>query len=344
MLRSLSLALVIGSALLVLLAGASGGLRSLAEPVDDARCHRDDGHDDPAGPSQGAVNRGDSKPAALFQARRSATRRTLLPGTQAAAHASQPLCALERQVSDLQAQLKERSQERLAARRPGTGAPGRRLLQQRQTAVQARHHHHHQAEVSARDGCTVAERPRIPPLSAGSAAQAAGPTQQQYSTDTALARLRAQQRQASTAQGVSAPPPVLRAQPPRQPQRELAPPQTYATRSAPMPPLAANLMTARQLLIYGRTEEARNLLVRLQTQLVLQPVAPDQPAAPGGGNVAATWIGDNPIARPRATPRAMQAISIAMGSPDVEQSDSGQGWQRYPSTPPGYVYSPNGQR
>jgi hypothetical protein len=44
MLRSLLLALVIVSALLVLLAGASGGLRSLAEPVDDARCHRDDGH------------------------------------------------------------------------------------------------------------------------------------------------------------------------------------------------------------------------------------------------------------------------------------------------------------
>jgi hypothetical protein len=103
-------------------------------------------------------------------------------------------------------------------------------------------------------------------------------------------------------------------------------------------------MTARQLLVSGRTEEARNLLVRAQTQMVFQPVAPDRPAAEGG-NVAATRIGSAiRLLDEGNTGGAVQAINIAMVSPDVEQSDRRQGWQRDPSAPPGYVYSPYGQR
>jgi hypothetical protein len=50
------------------------------------------------------------------------------------------------------------------------------------------------------------------------------------------------------------------------------------------------LMTARQALMGGRTEDARRMLSLAQTQMVFQPVTPDQPDA-AGGNVAATQVG-----------------------------------------------------
>jgi hypothetical protein len=111
-----------------------------------------------------------------------------------------------------------------------------------------------------------------------------------------------------------------------------------------MPSPSADLMTARQLLVSGRTEEARNLLVRAQTQLVFQPVAPDRPT-PEGGNVAATRIGGAIRLLDEGNTRgAVQAINIEMASPDAAQSDRGQQWQRNPPAPQGYVYSPYDQR
>jgi hypothetical protein len=321
MLRSLLLALVMVSALLVLLAGASGGLRSLPNPSAMLSAMVTTVTANSAGPS-----RGESQSAAVVpsaSAQRSAP--DLAAGQQAAAPASQPPPgALERQVSDLQAQLKERSQELDSVRasqeqvRRDVGT----LLQQRQAATQAPPSPSPppQAEaaptapvaVSPKDAAsrrTASEQPR----------QEAGPTQQQRSTEATLSRLRSQQRPTSTAQAVVASPPVPHVQSSLQAQREapptsLAPPQAYAAQSAPMPSPAANLMTARQLLAYGRTDEARNLLVRLQTQMVLQPVAPDQPTAQGS-NVAASRIGDAIRLLDQGNPtRAIQAIrAVSVG-------------------------------
>jgi hypothetical protein len=50
------------------------------------------------------------------------------------------------------------------------------------------------------------------------------------------------------------------------------------------------LMNARQALMGGRSEDARRMLALAQTQMVFQPVTPDQPDA-AGGNVAATEVG-----------------------------------------------------
>jgi hypothetical protein len=50
------------------------------------------------------------------------------------------------------------------------------------------------------------------------------------------------------------------------------------------------LMNARQALMGGRPEDARRMLALAQTQMVFQPVTPDQPD-PAGGNVAATEVG-----------------------------------------------------
>jgi hypothetical protein len=109
-----------------------------------------------------------------------------------------------------------------------------------------------------------------------------------------------------------------------------------------MPSPSANLITARQLLVSGRTEEARDLLARVQTQMVFQPVAPDQPVAQGG-NVAATRVGDAIRMLDQGyTGRAMQAIDVAMNSPPAEQGGDGQPWQRYPaSVQPWYDYPPS---
>jgi hypothetical protein len=348
MLRSLLLALVMVSALLVLLAGASGGLRSLPNPSAMLSAMVTTVTANSAGPS-----RGESQSAAVVpsaSAQRSAP--DLAAGQQAATPASQPPPgALERQVSDLEAQLKERSQELDSVRasqeqvRRDVGS----LLQQRQAATQAPPSPSPppQAEaaptapaaVSPKDAAsrrTAPEQPR----------REAGPTQQR-STEATLSRLRSQQRPTSTAQTVAASPPVPHVQPslqaqPEAPPTSLAPPQAYAAQPAPMPSPAANLMTARQLLAYGRTEEARNLLVRLQTQMVLQPVAPDQPTAQGG-NVAATRIGDAIRSLDQGNPtRAMQAINVAMSSPAAGPAGDGQSWQRYPaSAPPRYVYPPS---
>jgi len=64
---------------------------------------------------------------------------------------------------------------------------------------------------------------------------------------------------------------------------------TPTTRQPSVPP-AVRLMAARQALTGGRTEDARHMLALAQTEMVFQPVTPDQPDA-AGGNVAATEVG-----------------------------------------------------
>jgi hypothetical protein len=166
---------------------------------------------------------------------------------------------------------------------------------------------------------------------------------QPHPAEAVLSRLRAQGRQGSAARAVAAQPSGLSDQPQQllrqASQTSFPPPQADATPSAMIPSPSANLITARQLLVSGRTEEARDLLVRVQTQMVFQPVAPDQPAAEGG-NIAATRVGDAIRMLDQGnTGSAMQAINIAMNSSKAEQGGGGPPWQRYPaSVQPWYVY------
>jgi hypothetical protein len=325
MLRSLLLALVMVAALLVLLAGASGGLQSLTRPLAMLPAIVANVTADWPGPS-----RAGSQSAAPAQA--------------STTNPSQPPGALERQVSDLQTQLAQRSQD-LASLHASQEQMRRELgilLQQRQSATQVPAPPQGQAAqptVITSSPQDLASRHSSPDQQ-----QDSSTVQQQNSAEAALARLRTHEGSASTAQataaqlsGLSA---LARQQSQRQPLTLFPSPQVEPTPPAQIPSPSANLITARQLLVSGRTEEARNLLVRAQTQMVLQPVAPDRPAAEGG-SVAATRIGGAiRLLDEGNTGGAMQAINIAMASPDVEQSDRGQGWQRYPSAPPGYVYSP----
>ena len=166
---------------------------------------------------------------------------------------------------------------------------------------------------------------------------------QPHPAEAVLSRLRAQEREGSTARAVAIQPSGLPDQPqqllPQASQTLIPPPLAYATQSGLMPSPSANLIAARQLLVSGRTEEVRDLLVRVQTQMVFQPVAPDQPVAEGG-NVAATRVGDAIRMLDQGnTGSALQAINIAMNSPAAEQGGDGQPWPRYlASAQPGYVY------
>jgi hypothetical protein len=68
-------------------------------------------------------------------------------------------------------------------------------------------------------------------------------------------------------------------------------PPAFASTQPPVIPTLTQLMAAREVLASGRPQDARHLLATAQTQLVFQPVAPDQPDTMGG-NRAATAVGE----------------------------------------------------
>jgi hypothetical protein len=70
-----------------------------------------------------------------------------------------------------------------------------------------------------------------------------------------------------------------------------APPAYASAEPGPAVPPWTQLMAAREILARGRTQDARNLLATAETQMVFQPVAPDQPDTMGG-NRAATAVGE----------------------------------------------------
>lgn len=122
-----------------------------------------------------------------------------------------------------------------------------------------------------------------------------------------LTRQRAQEQQLAAANQAHVPS-AYQPSPPQQPPASSPAPQAGIT------PLAVQqLLSARQWLAAGRPEEARRVLATVQTQMVMQPVAPDQPHV-STGNVPATEIGEAirwlDIG---ATGQAMQAISRAIG-------------------------------
>ncbi len=136
-------------------------------------------------------------------------------------------------------------------------------------------------------------------------------------------------------------------QPPARPQRALpqtiGPASSYdATQPVVVTSPSANLATARQLLVSGRTAEARDLLARAQTQMVLQPVTPDQPDA-RNGNVAATQVGNAiRLLDQGRTGSAIDAVGVAMGmTAGEQQTGAAQVPRPYPAAgPPGYYAYP----
>ena len=142
--------------------------------------------------------------------------------------------------------------------------------------------------------------------------------QQRRAEEAALARQRAQAQQMAAAR----PPP---ASTPAPTQPNAAPPPA----PVPRPSATEQLLAARQWLATGRPDEARRVLAMVQTQMVLQPVSPDQPIATGtsqsAGDIgnAIRWLDMG------ANNQAMLAINRA-----IDNSSSGgppsQPWSGYP--------------
>ena len=101
------------------------------------------------------------------------------------------------------------------------------------------------------------------------------------------------------------------------------PASTTEAQSIPSPRI--QLMAARQALMGGRSEDARRMLALAQTQMVFQPVTPDQPDATGG-NSAATEVGYAIRWLDIGSPtQALQQINVALGNipaADSQAADS----------------------
>jgi TolA-binding protein len=116
------------------------------------------------------------------------------------------------------------------------------------------------------------------------ARQALETLRQQQQTEAALnARREEQARQVEA-----------RAQARRQRRNAVPAPPAFASAQpgpGPVVPPWTQLIAAREVLASGRTQDARTLLATAETQMVFQPVTPDQPETVGG-NRAATAVGE----------------------------------------------------
>ena len=167
--------------------------------------------------------------------------------------------------------------------------------------------------------------------------------EQRQSEEASLARLKAAQQQVAMAVPARpaaprpAPPPTRPAQQPAQPvllQQPTQPtPAPQPPQLMPAPAASQQLQTARQWLSAGRPDEARRVLAMVQTQMVFQPVTPDQPAAQGG-NPSATDIGDAiRWLDMGASGQAMQSITRAIDDANVA-SRPVRAWSGYPTGAP----------
>ena len=102
---------------------------------------------------------------------------------------------------------------------------------------------------------------------------------------------------------------------------------------------AQQLQTARQWLSAGRPDEARRILAMVQTQMVFQPVTPDQPQPRGAVpprptsamlSAGSTWV---PAARPCSRSRGRSAMRTRRGSepagePEPRRKHATRRWTR----------------
>jgi len=117
--------------------------------------------------------------------------------------------------------------------------------------------------------------------------------------------------------------------------RSLPPiPTPEPMQAVPAPSAAQQLQAARQWLSVGRPDEARRVLVMVQTQMVFQPVTPDQPVA-RSSNLSATHVGDAiHWLDMGVTGQAMQSISRAMNEANAGGGGFVPAWSAYPAGTP----------
>jgi septal ring factor EnvC (AmiA/AmiB activator) len=230
--------------------------------------------------------------------------------------------ALQKQSADLQAQIKQQS-DQLAALRANEDQQHKALEalhQQRQAEEAAVAGLKSQKEQLAAAQTPAPQSRREPKQSAPSGHLAATNT----TMDNAVAELRARQQRQSV-------------QPPA---RKAEPVSTAQAHSPGQPVLIVStkgvLITARELIASGRANEARQLLMRAQAESALRPVTPDQPYA-AGGNMVASQIGNAiRFIDSGNSGQAIQAINIAM-------DNVGNAWASgaaYPPAPMPGGYTP----
>jgi hypothetical protein len=140
----------------------------------------------------------------------------------------------------------------------------------------------------------------------------------------------------SAAPSVPAPRPAqpMPVRQPTKPSSTPLPEQSAATpQLLPAPSAAQQLQDARQRLSAGQPDEARRILAMVQTQMVFQPVTPDQPATQSG-NSSATDVGEairwlNMGASGRAMESVTRAISNLNAGGGVVRA-----WSGYPPGTP----------
>jgi hypothetical protein len=246
------------------------------------------------------------------------------PATEPSAVAAQQKAnneSLQRQATELQAQIKQRSED-LGSLGASVDQAHRQLdalRQQRQA-----------------DEATVAGLQSQQPQSA--AVEPSNPT----------TRSRPEQ-QTSQAKPAPAPNTVMQAALAelRAKERVSQRPQQQPTQPAPVPSQNAStqpvlivstrgvLVTARELLASGRAADARQLLMKAQAESTLHPVTPDQPLATGRSTAAIQIHDAIRLLDAGNTGSALQAINLAMDS----TRDGPGGWPSNPQDPRSYGYS-----
>ena len=222
--------------------------------------------------------------------------------------------ALQRQAADLQAQIKQRSEE-LASLGTSVDQAHRQLdaLHQRRQADEAA-----VARLQSQQVQSGAAEPSNPTTRSRAEQQAPQPKPAPAPAPTTamqatLAELRAKEH-------VTQRPPQQTTQP------TSVPSQNASTQPVLIVSTRGVLVTARELLASGRAADARQLLMKAQAESTLHPVTPDQPLATGR-STAAIQINDAiRLLDAGKTGSALQAINVAMDS----TRDGPGGWPTYP--------------
>jgi hypothetical protein len=218
--------------------------------------------------------------------------------------------ALLRQATELQAQIKQRSED-LASLGTSVDQANRQLdaLQQRRQADEAA-----VTRLQSQQVQSAAAEPSNPTTRSRPEQQASQPKPAPTTAmQTALAELRAKERVT------------------QRPQQQTNQPTSVPSQNASTQPVLivstrGVLVTARELLASGRTADARQLLMKAQAESTLHPVTPDQPLATGR-SAAAVQINDAiRLLDAGKTGSALQAINVAMDS----TRDGPGGWPTYP--------------
>ncbi len=311
-------ALAMMGALLVLFAGALGDLRSWPEVSRGAT-------------SIMAAVTPDQAPSPVPSTPSAQLPAPPGPAQQAASDASQRQVSwLQQQASVLQTQIDQRKQE-LDQRTQEVNQIKQQLSQSTQELNQRTQDLNQRKQQIAQQSHEVdALRGEADKLR--KSLEALHQQQQRAAQEAAQARQKTQDQQLAVAiqsagANQSRPSPVRR---PGSPDQQVAS-NTPAMQPMLRPSASQQLMTARQWLAAGRPEQARRVLAVVQTQMVFQPVTPDQPVEQEG-NASATYVGDAIRWLDRgANGQAMAAINRAIagignGLPNA--------WAGYPAEGP----------